>query len=50
MNPNPPTTPAVLASQRHASLSRRRFLRGAGVSLALPAFDAARPEHQIDAG
>ena len=29
-----------LAAQRHASLSRRRFLRGLGACMALPAFDS----------
>jgi hypothetical protein len=31
-----------LAAQRHASLSRRRFLRGLGACLALPAFESLR--------
>ena len=31
-----------LASERHASLSRRRFLRGVGACLALPAFESLR--------
>jgi len=32
-----------LAAQRHASLSRRRFLRGLGACFALPAFESLRP-------
>jgi hypothetical protein len=32
-----------LAAQRHASLSRRHFLRGLGACLALPAFETLRP-------
>src|SRR5207302_1101896 len=30
------------AAERHASLSRRRFLRGVGACLALPAFESLR--------
>ena len=37
-----PPTPDRLASERHSSLSRRHFLRGAGVCLALPAFESLR--------
>jgi Protein of unknown function (DUF1552) len=33
----------VLAAQRHASLNRRRFLRGLGACLALPAFESLAP-------
>lgn len=39
------TAPALndsLAAQRHASLSRRQFLRGLGACLALPAFESFR--------
>jgi hypothetical protein len=32
-----------IAAQRYASLSRRRFLRGLGACLALPAFESLRP-------
>ncbi len=32
-----------IAAQRHASLSRRYFLRGLGACLALPAFESLRP-------
>ena len=32
-----------LAAERYASLSRRRFLRGLGACLALPAFESLRP-------
>ncbi len=35
--------PESLAAQRHLSLSRRRFLRGLGACLALPAFESLRP-------
>ena len=34
------TTPEDRAAERRASLSRRRFLRGAGACLALPAFES----------
>jgi len=37
-------TPARdIAAQRYSSLSRRRFLRGVGTCLALPAFETLRP-------
>src|SRR5262245_19067700 len=46
--------PQDIAAQRFASLSRRRFLRGLGASLALPAFYSIRPLRavatQADAG
>jgi len=32
-----------LAAERHASFSRRHFLRGLGVCMALPAFESLRP-------
>ena len=32
----------ALAAQRHASFNRRRFLRGLGACLAVPAFDSLR--------
>src|SRR5712675_1109564 len=32
-----------LAAERHASLSRRRFLRGLGACMALPAFESISP-------
>src|SRR5947207_12153606 len=35
--------PQEIAAQRFASLNRRRFLRGLGASLALPAFQSLRP-------
>ena len=35
--------PQEIAAQRFASLSRRRFLRGVGACLALPAFQSIRP-------
>jgi len=42
MNENPNLN-HDLAAQRHASLSRRRFLRGLGACLALPAFESLAP-------
>jgi len=38
------------AAQRYASLSRRRFLRGLGACLALPAFESFRPFSASAAG
>ena len=35
------------AAERHASLSRRHFLRGLGACLALPAFESLHPLHLI---
>lgn len=35
-------TPREIAAERHASLSRRRFLRGVGACLALPAMESLR--------
>src|SRR5437763_14564566 len=40
---NPPPTAHDRAAQRHASLSRRRFLRGVGACMALPAFESLWP-------
>lgn len=37
----PPTRPADRALERHLALSRRQFLRGVGVSIALPIFQSA---------
>ena len=34
---------ADLVAERRASLSRRRFLRGLGACMALPAFESLRP-------
>src|SRR5690348_14907957 len=42
MKHNQPT-PQDIAAQRHASLSRRRFLRGLGACMALPAFESLLP-------
>src|SRR6266446_462477 len=42
MNTNPLLNPN-LAAERHASLTRRHFLRGLGACLALPAFESLRP-------
>ena len=42
MNTKHPLNPN-LAAQRFASLSRRRFLRGLGACMALPAFESLRP-------
>ncbi len=39
-----------LAAERHASLSRRRFLRGIGASIALPAFASLAPLPLLGAG
>src|SRR5437868_3469649 len=39
-----------LAAQRHASLSRRRFLRGVGACFALPALESLRPVRALAAG
>ena len=39
----------LVAAQRHDSLSRRRFLRSAGVSLALPAFASLWPKSVLAA-
>lgn len=39
-----------IAAQRHASLSRRRFLRGLGACLALPALESMRPGPLLGAG
>jgi hypothetical protein len=39
-----------LAAQRHASLSRRRFLRGLGVCMALPAFESLMPRGSLALG
>ncbi len=41
MNQN--RSPRDLAAERHFSLSRRRFLRGVGACLALPAFESLLP-------
>ena len=38
-----PSRRELLAAQRHASLTRRHFLRGLGACLALPAFESLRP-------
>ncbi|HTI69645.1 MAG TPA: DUF1552 domain-containing protein [Candidatus Limnocylindria bacterium] len=40
---NPIVTPAQAARERHASLSRRHFLRGLGTCLALPALESLHP-------
>jgi hypothetical protein len=47
------TTPLMtrdLAAERHFSLNRRRFLRGLGACLALPAFESLRPSAVLAAG
>ncbi|GAC1449001.1 MAG: DUF1552 domain-containing protein [Isosphaeraceae bacterium] len=41
MTPTAPL-PEEIEAQRHASLNRRRFLRGVGACLALPAFESLR--------
>jgi hypothetical protein len=40
---NQSRSPRDLAAERHFSLSRRRFLRGVGACLALPAFESLLP-------
>lgn len=40
----------LIAAQRHASLSRRRFLRGIGACMALPALESVRPIAALAAG
>ena len=42
MKMNPPST-RNLATERHASLNRRNFLRGLGACLALPTLESVRP-------
>ena len=42
MKMNPPST-RNLATERHASLNRRNFLRGIGACLALPTLESVRP-------
>ena len=39
----PPVSPSDLSAQRRDALSRRQFLRGVGVTLALPLFESALP-------
>jgi hypothetical protein len=41
MKKTPAVSPSDLAAQRHFELSRRQFLRGVGVTLALPLFESA---------
>jgi hypothetical protein len=43
------TTPATRAAQQHLNLSRRSFLRGLGVSLALPAMESIFPTRLLGA-
>lgn len=40
---NQALTPQIVAAQRHLSLDRRRFLRGLGACLALPALETLSP-------
>lgn len=42
-------SPRTLAAERHASLTRRHFLRGLGACLAVPAFESLRPLHVLAA-
>lgn len=49
MNTNP-LLKQNIAAERHASLSRRHFLRGLGACLALPAFESLRPFKALAAG
>ena len=43
MKNQPAVAPSDLANQRHFALSRRQFLRGVGVSMALPLFESTIP-------
>ncbi len=43
------TTPATRAAQQHLNVSRRSFLRGLGVSLALPAMESLFPTRLLGA-
>src|SRR5687768_11363299 len=43
------STPVDLGAQRKANLSRRRFLRGLGAAVALPAFESLLPRGSIAA-
>ena len=43
MKKQPSVSSSDLARQRHFALSRRQFLRGVGVTMALPLFDSALP-------
>jgi len=43
MKDQPAVAPSDLANQRRVALSRRQFLRGVGVSMALPLFESALP-------
>src|SRR5262245_51890011 len=44
---NPPLNDRDRAAQRHLSLSRRAFLRGLGVCVALPALESLRTEKSL---
>ena len=44
---NPSLNEHDRASQRHLSLSRRTFLRGLGVAVALPALESLRPQEAL---
>ena len=43
MKDQPAVAPSDLVNQRRVALSRRQFLRGVGVSMALPLFESALP-------
>ena len=43
-------SPREILAERHASLTRRHFLRGLGACLALPALQSLRPMNTIAAG
>ncbi|HEY2574063.1 MAG TPA: DUF1552 domain-containing protein, partial [Verrucomicrobiaceae bacterium] len=45
-----PSLNQTLAAQRYAALTRRRFLRGLGACLALPALESLRPARLLAAG
>jgi hypothetical protein len=46
---NPPSNDRDRAAERHRSLSRRAFLRGVGVCVALPALESLRPPEVLGA-
>ena len=45
--PHPTLTPDQIAAQRATSLSRRRFLRGVGACMALPAMESLLPKNAL---
>jgi hypothetical protein len=49
MSNDTPKTPLQLAAERHDSFSRRKFLRGAGAAIALPAMASLMPREAFGA-